>query len=162
MLKTVALAGLMAVVGVPELAPTAAVQPNSTAQPAIACRVTQPNGNGPAHEAASPTFHGSGTLVTQLWPDGTIVFAPNGPGFVLEDGALSMKFPWWRGERGSFRIEGRRIDGDAPPLRSHIPSGYGDSGFQATALIFPTAGCWEVTGYLGTGSLTFVTRVVKL
>jgi hypothetical protein len=38
----------------------------------------------------------------------------------------------------------------------------GDIGFQATALIFPTPGCWEVTGHVGSTTLTFVTRVVKI
>ena len=34
--------------------------------------------------------------------------------------------------------------------------------FKPTALIFPTEGCWEVTGKVGETSLTFVTRVVKI
>jgi hypothetical protein len=50
----------------------------------------------------------------------------------------------------------------APPLRSHIPAGYGDIGFQATGIIFPTPGCWEVTGRVGNASLTFITKVVKV
>ena len=47
-------------------------------------------------------------------------------------------------------------------LRARIPDGYGDTGFQATALIFPTEGCGEVTGEVGETSLTLVTRVVKV
>jgi hypothetical protein len=94
--------------------------------------------------------------------DGTVVFKPGGVGFVLSDGALSMKFGWERAVRGPLRISGRRLDESAPPLRSHIPSGYGETGFQATALIFPTPGCWEVTGRVGDEILTFVTRVVKV
>jgi hypothetical protein len=35
-------------------------------------------------------------------------------------------------------------------------------GFHATALIFPTAGCWEVTGRVGDASLTFVVEVEKI
>ena len=79
---------------------------------------------------------------------------PRGPGLVLEDGSLSMKFPWWRGVKGKLTIAGRRLDGSVPPLRARIPDGYGDIGFQATALIFPTEGCWEVTGKVGDTSLT--------
>ncbi|HLC03673.1 MAG TPA: hypothetical protein VJK02_11595 [Anaerolineales bacterium] len=73
-----------------------------------------------------------------------------------------MKFPWWRGEGvvGKLEIKGRRLDGHAPPLRAEIPEGYGDTGFQSSSLIFPTAGCWEVTGHAGDAELTFVTRVV--
>jgi hypothetical protein len=90
-----------------------------------------------------------------------VVFEPNGPGFVLEDGSLSMKFPWWRGVRGQLQIVGRRLDADALPLRAGIPAGYGDIGFQATALVFSTEGCWEVTGRVGNETLTFVTRVIR-
>jgi hypothetical protein len=45
-------------------------------------------------------------------------------------------------------------------MGANIPSGYGDSGFQATGIIFPTEGCWEVTGRVGEASLTFVTLVI--
>jgi hypothetical protein len=72
-----------------------------------------------------------------------------------------MKFPWWRGVKGKLSISGKRLDSAAPPLRAAIPDGYGDSGFQATGLIFPTEGCWEVTGKVGEASLTFITRVVR-
>jgi hypothetical protein len=81
---------------------------------------------------------------------------------VLEDGSLAMKFPWWRGVKGKLSIEGRRLDASAGPLRASIPDGYGDTGFQATSLIFPTPGCWEVSGKVGKVTLTFVVQVVKL
>jgi hypothetical protein len=35
------------------------------------------------------------------------------------------------------------------------------TGFQASGVQFPTEGCWEVTGTVGTTSLTFVTFVIK-
>jgi hypothetical protein len=82
-------------------------------------------------------------------------------------GHWQMKFAWWHkatGEGltgGRLTIEGRRLDVDAPPLRASIPDGY-DAQFQAAALIFPTPGCWEVTGRAGAASLTFVTRVVRV
>ena len=96
------------------------------------------------------------------WPDGEVVFRPGGPGFITSDGALGMKFGWYRGVRGRLTIEGRRLDGDASPLRAEVNSGYGDSGFQATYIIFPTPGCWEVTGRVADASVTFITRVVKI
>jgi hypothetical protein len=77
------------------------------------------------------------------------------------DGALGMKWPWWRGVAGALSIEGRRLDGPAAPLRAQIPDGYGDRGFQVTGLLFPSEGCWEVTGRAGGAALTFVTRVVR-
>ncbi|PYR95893.1 MAG: hypothetical protein DMG16_29325, partial [Acidobacteria bacterium] len=33
---------------------------------------------------------------------------------------------------------------------------------HATALIFPTPGCWQVTGHVGSVSVTFVTKVIKI
>ena len=73
---------------------------------------------------------------------------------------MNAKFGWWRGVTGSLRIDGRRLDAPAPPLGASIPDGYGDSGFQSTAITFPTGGCWEVTGRVGEASRTFVTLVI--
>jgi hypothetical protein len=42
-----------------------------------------------------------------------------------------------------------------------VPDGYGATGFQASAVSYPTEGCWEVTGRVGDASLTFVTLVLK-
>lgn len=125
------------------------------------CEVTLPNGQTPPGESAVPLYHGNGSLWTQLWSEGTVVFEPGGPGFILEDGSLSMKFPWWRGVGGSLEISGRRLDGQAPAARARIPTGYGDMGFQATSIVFPTEGCWEITGTVAGETLTFVTRVVR-
>jgi hypothetical protein len=126
------------------------------------CHVTRPNGQGTFIEGLSPDLHGNALISTGLWNDGTVVFKPGGPGFVTDDGALGMKWGWRRAVRGQLRIDGRRLDEPAPPLRAQIPTGYGDFGFQATALIFPTPGCWEVTGRVGTASLTFVTLVQRI
>jgi len=125
------------------------------------CAATLPNGNTPPGENPGPLHHGNGALWTVLWTEGRVVFEPGGPGSVEPDGSLSMKFPWWRGVRGQLTIEGRRLDATAPPLRAFILREYGDIGFQPTALIFPTVGCWEVTGRVSDSSLTFVTQVVK-
>jgi hypothetical protein len=134
------------------------------------CAVTVPNGSEPpgvfTHHGSNDTsaknsnLYGNGRLWTTLWPNGTVEFRPGGPGFVESDGSRSMKFPWWRAVRGKLTITGRRLDASAPPLHAHIPEGYGDTGFQSTALIFPTEGCWEVTGSVGDATLTFVTRVI--
>lgn len=35
-------------------------------------------------------------------------------------------------------------------------------GFQVTGLIFPTPGCWEVTGIVGESKLSFVTLVIDV
>jgi len=154
-LRTVALALLVTRFFAGTLSPA----PTDTS---AACPLTKPNGSRPPGERSGAGYYGNGALWTVPYPDGTVVFRPGGPGFVLPDGSLSMKFPWWRGVRGELTIQGRRLDALAPPLRASIPGGYGDTGFQATSLIFPTVGCWEVTGKVGDASLTFVTRVVKV
>ena len=102
---------------------------------------------------------GNGRLwVGGLWPSGVI---QAGPRFINTDGSVGMKFGWWRNVRGHLRITGRRLDATAPPLRAHVPDGYGITGFQSSGVIFPTAGCWQVTGQAGTAKLTFVTMVIK-
>jgi hypothetical protein len=127
------------------------------------CPVTQPS-DGPPDVSPSQFFgwssaYGNGKLwVGGLWPDGVIAAAPE---FVDSDGAVDMKFGWWRGVSGDLKITGRRLDASAPPARGVVPEGYGETGFQASGVIFPTAGCWEITGQVGTTTLTFVTFVVK-
>ena len=137
---------------------------NDTGAQASACEVTKPNDVGILGQTERGSY-GNGRLSVGpfgLWPDGTVVFKPGGAGFVTQDGSLGMKFGWRRGTRGFLGIEGRRLDAPALPLRADInDDGRGDFAFVATALIFSTPGCWEVTGHVGDTSLTFVTKVVK-
>jgi hypothetical protein len=101
---------------------------------------------------------GNGKLwVGGLWPSG-VIGAGSG---VFQDGLVSTKFGWWRNVRGQLRISGRRLDASAPPLRSDVPDGYGVTGFQASGVIFPTGGCWRITGTAGPTSLSFVTFVIR-
>jgi hypothetical protein len=72
-----------------------------------------------------------------------------------------MKFGWWRVATGGLQLTGRRLDAPAPPARAPVPDGYGDGGFQASGVDFPTEGCWEVTRTLPTTSLRFVAFVSK-
>lgn len=125
------------------------------------CEVTRPTRQDAFREEPAPGLLGNAALSTSTWHDGVVTFKPGGPGFVMPDGSLGMKWGWLRGVRGALRIEGRRLDAPAAPLQSQIPCCYGDIGFQASYLIFPTPGCWEVTGRVGDASVTFVTSVVK-
>ncbi len=102
--------------------------------------------------------HGNGKLWTLFWPFGVVVADS---GYVEDDGSIRMKWPWWRGVRGTLKIQGRRLDGPARPLRAEVNDAYGLSGFQPSGIYFSTEGCWEVTGSVGQASLTFVTLVVK-
>ena len=129
------------------------------------CVATTPDTHDGSRNPENGNFRSDGTfgndsLSTILGSH--IIFRPGSGGMEYADGSLSMKYMWWRLEKGQLTIEGRRLDAAAPPLRARIPQGYGDIGFQATGLIFPTTGCWEVTGRVGDGSLTFVVLVEKI
>jgi hypothetical protein len=100
-------------------------------------------------------------LEVSLPPSGIFEYRYGHGGEELPDGSLSIKTPWSRKVQGTLAITGRRLDKPAPPLSAQIPDGYGDIGFQATSLIFPTVGCWEVTGSLAGESLTFVMWVTR-
>jgi len=127
------------------------------------CRVTRPNhrvppGQGEDLGQAVADYHGNGQLWTVVSPRGVLVA---GGGDVRRDGSISRKFPWWRGVHGDLQITGSRLDARTARLRAHIPSGYGPTGFQSSAIIFATEGCWQVTGSAGNAQLRFVTLVVK-
>lgn len=124
------------------------------------CPVTIANGSTPPGERLSPNHHGNGALWTSLWPAGILRATPD---YVQSDGSIDMKFWWWRGPdvHGQLSIAGHRLDGAAPPIQPYIPTGYGDTGFQASGITFPTEGCWEITGRAGGAELTFVTFVIK-
>jgi hypothetical protein len=113
--------------------------------------------------AASRSFYGNEGLWTLLNfdEDGRIVFHEGGGGFNDFDGALGIKWPWFRVAPGLLAIGGRRLDAEAPPARAYIFP-YGLSGFQPSELVFPTPGCWEITGGVADYRLTFVVAVEKI
>ncbi|HNA89776.1 MAG TPA: hypothetical protein PK989_10740, partial [Anaerolineales bacterium] len=124
----------------------------------FSCPVTLPNGSMPPGQTNEDPFsYGNGELWTSLWPDGRIIMQEYN---IEPDGSYSMKWGFVRGVEGALTIEGHRLDAEAEPLRAFINDGYGDSGLQILALIFPTTGCWEVTAHVQDASLTFVTEVV--
>ena len=121
------------------------------AAPAGGCPVTQTDGY----------IFGNDFLQAWMPPDGTFIFKPGGAGFVDRDGALGIKFGWNRLVPGRLQVGGRRLDGDAPPARAYLTD-YGDEGFQPTYLVFPTPGCWEITGGVGEARLSFIVFVEKI
>ena len=136
----------------------------SALAPGEPCPVTEPNGSMPPlkpGERVSANHHGDGNLWTSLWSAGKVVFEPGGPGVVDEHG-LAMKWVWWLADTsGQLQVEGRRLDAAGPPLEVIPPYG-GKDHLWNTGLLFPTVGCWEVTGRAGDATLTFVTEVVSL
>jgi hypothetical protein len=102
--------------------------------------------------------YGNGSLwVGALWPHGVVIITPDN---VDPNGRLEMKFGWYRLTSGLLTITGRRLDAPAPPA-SGVASGYGLIGFNASGVVFPTEGCWQVTGRVARVTLTFVTFVIK-
>jgi hypothetical protein len=100
------------------------------------CNVTRPNGSQPpGGNIGGPNVYGNGLLWVSISGENVVVGDPDA------SGAVRDKFPWWRGVTGALRIEGRRLDGAAPPLSANIPDGYGSTGFQASSVSFPTEGC---------------------
>jgi hypothetical protein len=130
------------------------------------CQVTIPPRATPPNAGATRVAfnYGGPNLRVQLsWPNGTLVagLLPDGGSYatVDPDGSISTKVGWWRGRPGQLRIDGRRLDAGAPPLRAHVPEGYTTRGFQPSGITFPAVGCWRVTGAVAGSRLSFVVRV---
>jgi hypothetical protein len=105
--------------------------------------------------------HGNESLATSVYPDGTVTFKPGGAGCVDDNGALWVKWPWWRKVPGNLVVETSSFGGSSTPLKAKIIGRYGTTGFQPVALGFPGPGCWSVTARVDGGALSFVTRVEK-
>lgn len=135
------------------------VNPGAAPLPAPPCVVTRPNSTLPPVDR-DPGWYGNEALATQLWMwgEGKVVVPRV---HVQPDGSFGpMKWGWYRYVRGELTVEGRRLDAPSSPLKARIPAeGYSDGGFLPIGIIFPTGGCWQVTGQVGDASLTFVTFV---
>jgi hypothetical protein len=124
-----------------------------------ACPTSQPTAGG------TVLSYGSRALRVGLWPDGVLRagILPDGGSYALvnPDGSIRAKLGWWR-QHGQLSIRGMRIDSSAPPLRADVRCCYAAPGLQASALIFPTTGCWRIVGRAGSARLAFVVRVVRI
>lgn len=135
----------------------------------VRCPVTVP----PPTDAKAPPFsaasfsYGTARLRANIWPHGVLRAGPLPGGgsyaTINRDGSIYAKLGWWRGVPGNLTIHGRRLDANAPPLLAEVHNGsYGAAGFIPSGLIFPSVGCWRITGRQGTARLTFVVKVVKV
>jgi hypothetical protein len=99
---------------------------------------------------------------TETWYGNDALWAGLGPSTVGRwfAGEGGNKVLWVREIAGRLTVEGRRIDADAPPLTVSVPDGYGDQGIQASGVVFPTEGCWEVVGKVAERELRFVVAVL--
>jgi hypothetical protein len=129
------------------------------AAPAAACPVTEPAWLTPPDDAAvsgspepGPYFvNQDRSMWAGAWWTGQVGSRP-------EAGDDGIKIGWFRPAGAALEITGRRLDGPAPPLEAHVPCCY-PTRFQATGVIFPGAGCWEVTGRAADSELSFVIEV---
>jgi hypothetical protein len=136
-----------------------------TTRPSASCPVTVGSARTVPPSPIDPTdnpaalpgsWYGNTALWTRLAPRGVL------PGQRWESDSIGTKFPWWRLVRGArLTISAQRLDGPSAGFRSDIPDGNGDFGFQPTSLIWPSPGCWRVTGTLAGQSLSFVAWVVR-
>jgi len=133
--------------------PTAMTVVSSSSTSAASCPITRPP-NPPL--TPPPSIMETRTAPNTFW------YGNEGLWLLLPvDGVMwSRKEMWWRTVPGQMTIEGTRLDAPAPPLESFLPSGYGDIGFQASGIVFPVTGCWEVVGKIADKELRFVVTVV--
>jgi hypothetical protein len=105
-------------------------------------------------------WFGSDHLWTALHDDG--VWA----GLPLNSDGYTQKIMWWSSLYNlpdelepALIVEGRRLDGTAPPLRFYgatnaMAKDIGEA--MLTGVDFPTLGCWEITGQYKKTGITFV------
>lgn len=148
--------------------PIAASPESATPSAGPACPVTKPT-REPSGDPDSPGNVGT-EVQTLVYPAG---FIPVPGNWILPDGSLSMKFPfWWEPFLGSDLaltitsvaepVETGRVIPltDASKYASLSETFDGKWMFQAWLLIFPTEGCWQITADAGKSSLTFIAKVV--
>lgn len=82
-------------------------------------------------------------------------------GYFLEAGERGNKTGWFRPAGETLTITGRRLDAEAPPMAARVPC-CSPTQFQATGLIFPTEGCWQVNATAADESLSFVVWVGEI
>jgi len=123
------------------------------------CQVTKPDWIKPPKDSAvqSPSTYGyyfvnkDRSILASAWWEGNEEYQLH----PSEDG---IKVGWFRPEGATLEITGQRLDAPAPPLEAHVPCCY-PSRFQATGLVFPTEGCWEVIATAADSMLSFVVEV---
>lgn len=149
------------------LAATLAAAPVGAAErPTQGCRVTVVSAAmRPPRQVPTSFNYGNATIAVALFPkNGELVAGRLASGgsraTINRDGSIYAKYGWWRAGSGKPVISGSLATNPHRHLRASVPGGYG-SGFQATALTFPTTGCWRVTGRFGRAVLVFTVLVTK-
>lgn len=129
--------------------------------------MVEPTAPPPLESGPNPSFVFSGGPNTFLYGnDALLVALPKGSTLRPSDPqrglAGGVKFGWWRTAKGNLAITTTRLDAKSDPQPAEVGPGYGDAGFLASVIHFPSAGCWQVKGSLSTGrTLTFVVNVAE-
>lgn len=140
---------------------TPAVKATAEAESSLveACTASEPAWVKPPEDAAVADTPGYGYYYVNkdgsMWASAWWTGAED---YGLRAGDEGNKVGWFRPEGATLEITGRRLDAKAPPLDAHVPCCY-PTRFQATGLIFPTEGCWEVTAQAEDSRLSFVVWV---
>lgn len=138
---------------------TPTVSPVESPPPAKACPATEPVWLKPPADAAvqnPPEFgyyfvNEDRSMWASAWWAGQEEYHVR----TSEEG---IKVGWFRPAGATLEITGQRLDAQAPPLKAQVPCCY-PTRFQATGLVFPTRGCWEVTARAADSHLSFVVWV---
>src|SRR5262249_15135692 len=137
--------------------PTATAQATAAATlstpPAEDCPFTSPTYAQPAKD---PNADAWGFGYWYINADHSIWASANPAGEAWEAG--DHKVMWIRPQGEDLTITGHRLNIGKPHLHAEIPCCY-PTGFQATGVIFPVAGCWEVTAKSGNHELIFTLSV---
>lgn len=126
---------------------------------ASVCPVTEPTWAKPPEDPAVSGSPGYGYYYVN--EDGSMwasAWWAEAEGYRLRAGKEGIKVGWFRPEGATLEIGGRRLDGQASALNAQVPCCY-PTRFQATGLVFPAEGCWEITASAAESTLSFIVRV---
>jgi hypothetical protein len=128
-------------------------------QQGTSCPLTEPAWIKPPEDSAvlSPPEFGSYFVNADQSIWASAGWASERENYVRASGG-GIKVGWFRPSGAALEITGRRLDAQAPPLEAHVPCCY-PTRFQASGLVFPTEGCWEVTARAADSELSFVVQV---
>ena len=134
------------------LSPAAQLSPSTVqaVQIPTRCPVTSPTRDHPTDTGVFGAGPGAEWFCST---DNKLCVAKNGSWY-----AGGYKVGWRKPVGTKLEISGRRLDAEASPFHASVPDGYSGH-FQASSLIFPTEGCWQVEAQADESTLHFVVLV---
>lgn len=124
--------------------------------PGMLLRLTMPSAAETCPTSGEGRY-GNGLLSTTLPADGVLA-ARKEP-----DGTLFEKISWvprgFSGGSSELTVRGERLDAPSPPMRV-LGVHWGGQGSWASAIVFPSEGCWRISGRVRDVTLSYVVKVV--